>query len=86
MLNLIYAPIFVRQFNKLNSDLQEEVLEKLEMFKNISSHKILRVHKLNGILRKKYSFSVNYTFRIVFSYNKKTIVNILAVGDHNIYK
>lgn len=86
MLNLIYAPIFVRQFNRLNSDLQEEILEKLETFKNVSNHKILRVHKLKGLLKEKYSFSVNYKFRIVFSYTKKTEVNVLTIGDHDVYK
>ena len=86
MLKLVYAPIFVRQFKKLNGDLKEEVWEKIEMFKDVSNHKILRVHKLNGPFDGRYSFSVNYNFRIVFSYGKKKEANLLAIGDHDVYK
>lgn len=86
MLSFVYAPVFVRQYSKLDKNLQEEVLEKLEMFKNTSNHKKLRVHKLKGSLKDCYSFSVNYSHRIVFSYSTKSEVNILSVGDHDIYK
>lgn len=80
-----YKPVFIRQFNKLSKNLQEEVLEKIELFKNKSNHKSLKVHKLNGHLNKSYSFSVNYKYRIIFDYVTKTEVNILAIGDHDIY-
>ena len=86
MLKLIYVPIFVRQFCKLPKVLQEESLEKIELFKDISNHQALKVHKLHGVLRGQYSFSVNYKYRIIFSYATKTEVNILVVGDHDIYK
>jgi mRNA-degrading endonuclease RelE of RelBE toxin-antitoxin system len=86
MLELIYAPSFIRELKKLEKDLRDEVLEKLELFKNPSNHKQLKVHKLKGYLKNSYSFSVNYSFRIVFSYASKKSVNVLAIGDHGIYK
>ncbi len=86
MLSLVYAPVFIRQFNKLGKDLQEEVLEKIELFKDISNHQKLKVHKLNGIFSSSYSFSVNYRYRIIFDYASKMEVDILAIGDHDIYK
>ena len=86
MLSFVYAPIFVRQFKKLTPALQEEVLEKIEMFRDISNHKKLHVHKLNGRFKGRYSFSINYSFRLVFSYASKNTVNMLAIGDHDIYK
>ena len=85
MLELIYAPVFVREFKKLQVNLQDEVLEKIELFKNSSNHRRLKVHKLKGPLKDCYSFSVNYNFRVVFSYDSKNKVNILTVGDHSIY-
>ena len=82
-----YKPIFIRQFNKLGKDLQEETLEKIDLFKDVSNHEVLRVHKLKGKLIDYYSFSVNYRYRIIFEYsNKKNIVHILSIGDHDIYK
>ncbi|MCX6713666.1 MAG: type II toxin-antitoxin system RelE/ParE family toxin [Candidatus Vogelbacteria bacterium] len=86
MLKFIYTPVFIRQLKKLDEDLLAEVLEKMEMFKNVSSHKSLKVHKLNGKYRNCYSFSVNYEFRVIFSYGKKNVIEILTIGDHSIYK
>lgn len=86
MFELIYAPIFVRQFNKLPKDLQEEVIEKIELFKDASNHKQLKVHKLHGEFSTCHAFSVNYKYRIVFQYATKKSVSILAIGDHDIYK
>lgn len=85
MLSLIYAPIFVRNLNKLENKLQDEVLEKIEISKNPDNHKQLKVHKLRGHLKDCYSFSVNYRYRVLFSYLNKEEVNILAIGDHDIY-
>lgn len=86
MIEIIFAPIFVRNFKKLDNSLKEEILEKIEMFKSISNHKFLKVHKLNGPYKDCYSFSVNYAFRIIFQYENKNKVALLAIGDHNVYK
>ena len=86
MIEIIYAPIFVRSFKKLDERLKEEILEKIEMFKSVSNHKILKVHKLNGRYKNCYSFSVNYSYRIIFQYEVEEKVAILAIGDHDIYK
>jgi plasmid maintenance system killer protein len=86
MLALIYAPIFVRQFHKLPKSLQGEVLEKIELFKDTKNHQSLKVHKLLGHLKGRYSFSVNYKYRIIFRYETKNQVDILAIGDHDVYQ
>lgn len=81
-----FKPSFVREFKKLPSELQEEVLERIELFKKVANHKKLKVHKLIGRLSDFYSFSVTYSHRIVFSYESKTEVVFLAIGDHDVYK
>lgn len=81
-----YASEFLRQFKKLEPDLQEEVLEKIDYFKNSDKHLLLKVHKLHGPFSGCYSFSVNYKVRIVFTYNVKRHALLLAIGDHDIYK
>lgn len=81
-----FKPSFVREFKKLPSELQEEVLERIELFKKVANHKKLKVHKLKGRLSDFYSFSVTYSHRIVFSYESKTEVVFLAIGDHDVYK
>ncbi len=85
-MEIVYRPEFVRLYNKLNLPLREEIKDKIELFKNISNHKTLKVHKLHGRLRNRYSFSVNYRYRIVFEYMNKKTVALLSVGSHDIYK
>ena len=64
--------------------MQEEVLDVIEIFAHEEQHARLRVHKLKGRLAGRYSFSVNYRFRIVFCYQNKEAI-LLAIGDHNVY-
>lgn len=80
-----FKPTFVRGFKKMEKNLQEEALEKIELFKDAKNHKQLKVHKLHGVLANRYSFSVNYRFRIVFVYLSKSEAVLLAIGDHEVY-
>ena len=82
-----YTPSFVRALNKLPPELQEEALEKIDLFRDQKNHKQLKVHKLSGRLKGRYSFSVNYKTRVVFNYlqtNPKE-ARLDAIGDHDVY-
>jgi mRNA-degrading endonuclease YafQ of YafQ-DinJ toxin-antitoxin module len=81
-----YKPSFVREFKRLPAELQEEALERIDLFRKIENHKKLKVHKLKGRLKDFHSFSVTYSHRIVFSFESKNEVVFLAIGDHNVYK
>ena len=85
MLEINYKATFVRSFDEMEISLQEEILEKIELFRDKNNHNKLKVHKLHGALKDCYSFSVNYKIRIVFQYLSKKEVAILAVGDHEVY-
>ena len=85
-MKILYKATFIRQFDKLEKDLQDEIIEKIELFKNVSNHKNLKVHKLKGKLCDCYGFSVNYNYRIIFEYIKKDEAHLLSIGDHDIYK
>jgi mRNA-degrading endonuclease YafQ of YafQ-DinJ toxin-antitoxin module len=87
MIDVLYTQPFIKEFNSLEKDLQDEVYEKIESFKDGRNHPQLKVHKLKGRLKNKYSFSVNYKIRIVFEYTlSKKEVALLSIGDHNVYK
>lgn len=85
MITISFKPLFLRQMNKLGSLLREEAVERIELLKDISNHKLLKVHKLHGQLAGTYSFSVNYKTRIVFEYVSKDEVAMLAIGNHDVY-
>ena len=81
-----YTPAFIRQFNALETALKEETYEKIDLFRDKKNHQKLKVHKLIGRLAGRYSFSLNYRYRIVFSYLAKDTAVFLAIGDHDVYK
>lgn len=86
MLKILYKPSFVRQYNKLQSALQQEIKEKISLFKKNQKHPFLKTHKLKGKLSGFLSFSVNYEYRIVFQYESKNTAVLLVVGNHSIYQ
>ena len=85
-MEIYYKPSFLREFKKLPIELQEEVIDRIELFKDKENHKKLKVHKLKGRLKDFYSFSASYSHRIIFSYESKAKVVLLGIGDHDIYK
>jgi mRNA-degrading endonuclease YafQ of YafQ-DinJ toxin-antitoxin module len=86
MLKISFKATFVKQINKLEKALIDEVFEKIELFKNQENHKLLKVHKLHGGFLGCFSFSVNYKIRIVFEHGIKNEIVFLAIGDHDLYR
>lgn len=84
-MNVSFTPQFRRMFKKLEPALQEEVLERIALFGSDPEQTSLKVHKLKGRLKGRYSFSVNYKIRIVFQYHSKSEAILLAVGSHDVY-
>ena len=86
MIEIEYAPTFLNQLKKLPVELQHEAIEKVAFFKDRTNHRQLKVHKLKGKMAGKWSFSVNYSYRIVFKWLPDDGAALLAVGDHDLYK
>ena len=86
-MEVAYSPKFIRLLNVLPARLQDEVVEKIALFKNTRHHTALKVHKLHGRLKEQYSFSVNYQIRITFVYlpKKPKEAYLLTIGDHEVY-
>lgn len=80
-----FYPRFIRQLNKLPLDLQEEALEKIDLFIEDSHHPSLKNHKLHGKLREYCSFSVNYSHRILYKIKDEVVV-LAEIGTHDLYK
>ncbi len=85
MLTVLYTSRFVRVMKRLDPQLIEEALEKIELFKDPNNHQLLKVHKLKGRLVGRSSFSVNYKFRIVFHWLSSKQVILLSIGSHAVY-
>ncbi|MEI6238695.1 MAG: hypothetical protein WCP15_04145 [bacterium] len=86
MIRVLYAPIFLRTLKKLEQDLIDETLEKIDLLKEEKNYASLKVHKLHGRFKKYFSFYVNYKIRIVFRYLDKSKIILIDIGDHDVYK
>lgn len=61
--------------------------EKKERLFRMSAHDPrLKTHALSGELEGRWSFSVNYQYRIVFRFVEDKTVAFLAIGTHEVYK
>jgi mRNA-degrading endonuclease YafQ of YafQ-DinJ toxin-antitoxin module len=86
MLAVSITPQFRRMFRKLEPALQEEAFEKITLFRDPSMHERLKVHKLQGRLKDRHSFSVNYQTRVVFVYESPKSAILIAIGSHDVYR
>ena len=86
MIRILYPQVFMKKLSKLEIDLQEEAIQKTDLFKDRKNHKMLKVHKLQGKFSGCFGFSINYKFRIAFKYISKNEVLFLDIGDHDIYR
>ena len=82
---ITYAPKFIKNLKKTKGDLKEEILNRVEMLADESNHEMLKVHKLKGRLKDRYSFSVDYKNRIVFVYLDENTIYLLNFGGHKVY-
>lgn len=85
MLTILYTPRFAKEFKKLPRRVQEQVLEKEQTFRKDPFDPRLRTHKLHGDLSNYWSYSVDYSTRIIFSFEGKSTVRLQTVGGHEIY-
>ena len=82
-LTVEYSSRFIRTVRKIDTDLQGEIVERVELLKDSDNHKRLKVHKLTGKLKGIWSFSVNYRIRITFSKQKKDVFVLETIGTND---
>lgn len=86
MVNVIFTEKFISQFESLSPKVQKLAEKKINIFQNNPKYPSLKTHKLNGVLKGYFSFSVDYKIRIVFEYDKKDTVLFLKIGDREVYR
>ena len=81
-----YRSKFVKKVRKLPTRIQELAFQKEDIFVKNPHDSRLKTHKLSGKLKNYYSFSINYSYRIVFVFEAKDIVTFIDIGTHSIYQ
>lgn len=81
-----YSSFFKRKYKQLSRHQKDDFKQAIELFVENPFHSSLKTHKLKGKLKGFWSFSINYSDRILFKFSEKDAVNLINIGDHSIYK
>ena len=69
---------------KLSAREKEQLKERLSIFKEDTSDKRLKTHRLKGNLKEYYAFSISYSDRIVFRHLEDEEVLFIQIGSHDV--
>ena len=84
-MKIFLAPQFEKNYRKLPHHIQLLLQKKEKEFRKNPRSPSLKMHKLSGKLKDFFSFSINYSYRVVFRFMDKENVIFYDVGTHSIY-
>ncbi|MBI4234925.1 type II toxin-antitoxin system RelE/ParE family toxin [Candidatus Peregrinibacteria bacterium] len=83
--NIYYSSHFKKTFINLPSRIKKQAIEKEKIFRRSCFDRSLKTHKLKGGLTNYWSFSINYSYRILFEFSEKNDAGFIDIGTHSIY-
>lgn len=83
---IIYSSHFERAIQKLPLELQIDVRKRETIFRRDCFDPILKTHKLKGMYRNHWSFSITHKHRVMFRFVSPDTTYFIDVGDHSIYQ
>jgi len=85
-MKIFYTSKFKKTFKKLPIWLKRKSIEKEKLFRKNICDKTLKTHKLSWKLKWYYSFSIDYSYRIMFEIDNNNNVYFINIWNHSIYK
>ncbi len=77
---------FEKNYKKLPAGIKQYAKRKEKVFRKDPFDPRLRTHKLAGKEQEIWSFRINYSYRIKFTFLRNQEVLFLDIGTHKIYK
>lgn len=84
--SILYEPHFKRAFKKLTPELKAALIERLPWFLAECFDPRLKTHKLSEKYKDQWSFSISYSYRVLFEFLSENQVLFIDVDDHDIYR
>lgn len=85
-MEILYTQKFVREYKKLSMTIQRKAEVRERVFKNNPYSTILKTHKLKGELADFWSFSIDFSYRIIFELRDPETAIFHSIGNHSIYR
>jgi len=86
MINIVWDPGFKKAYQKkikTDDNLKRKFWKTIKLFSSNPFSKQLRTHKLTGILKGLWAFSVDYDTRVIFTFLKDDEVLLIDIGSHD---
>jgi addiction module RelE/StbE family toxin len=80
------TPQFEKDFLNLPKNIRQKAERKIKLFEENCFHPSLKTHKLRGILKNLWSFSIDANYRVIFRFLNRNEVIYYRIGSHKIYK
>jgi addiction module RelE/StbE family toxin len=84
-MKIIYSTSFLKRLAKLPLEIERITRVKIDRFREYPHHMGLKAHKLHGSMNEKWVFSINYKYRIIYTFVSEDTVCFLDIGTHDIY-
>ncbi len=85
-MKISYSSKFAREYRKLPLAIKRIAEKKEKIFRKDPFDERLKTHKLKGVLKDFYSFSIDNKHRVIFEMINKQEIWFHSVGSHAIYK
>jgi len=82
-MEIIYTETFEKLFNQLPKRIRQKAIRKIKLFEQNPFLPILKVEKLYTSLENLWSFRIDRSYRIIFTFLKENKVVFYFIGHHN---
>jgi len=80
------TPQFEADFISLPAKIQLKAKRKIRLFEQNCFHSGLEIHKLKGVLKNFWSFSIDKSYRVIFRFLPNQEAIYYRIGLHKIYQ
>ena len=85
-MKIYYSSKFEKEYRKLPRTIKLKAEDREKIFRKDPYDACLKTHKLKGLLKGYWAFSIDYQYRVIFEFRTKDIVWFHSVGSHEIYE
>ena len=82
---LTFSEVFQKHFKNFAEKQKRQIRNKLNILVENPAHPSLRVKRIKGTLSL-WEMSVNMDIRVIFEFEKNTIIVLIDVGHHDVLK
>ena len=83
-MKILFSARFKRHYKKLSSEVKLKAEQREVIFRADPFNSQLNTHKLHGILKNQWSFSIDSRYRVLFEFDDSDVI-FLDIGDHDLY-